>query len=157
MAKQKSHKQRAIDLLTELGWTCVDTEHRAYGRTFDLLGFCDVLAFNGQHHSGTLFLQVTNAASGRSGGHVSHRVKKILAEPLAIACLHARNAIEVWGIRDKPGRDGTIVIAKRFNCSIGGDIDIRDGSCVLPRSYYVGSTTRQREGAELAAGEAGHA
>jgi hypothetical protein len=65
----------------------VETRGR-YGRTYDLLGFIDILAFGAGE---TLAVQTTSA------DHVSHRVAKIKAEPRARAALDAGWRIHVHG------------------------------------------------------------
>lgn len=126
--KQPSHKKRAIQLLESHGWTVADTEHRAYGRTVDLLGFCDLLAFR----EITLFLQVTSVSRGWAS-NVNARTQKILSEPLAAACKAAGNLIEVWGMRDSPSSDGGIVMARGI-LLIGGELRAVTGSDVLTDS-----------------------
>lgn len=68
--------QRSLAKLRAEGWTCAITERwNPYAKIRqDLFGFCDVLCFQGD---------VTMAVQTTSNDNVSHRLEKILANPLA--------------------------------------------------------------------------
>lgn len=113
MAKQLTHKTRALKMLEALGWTVADVEQhvRHSFTTIDLFGFADLLAI---HVGQTLALQVT------SPDHVCHRVDKVLGEPRVFRCLLANWQIEVWGVRDEPAGDGSLVLARTIELHESG-------------------------------------
>jgi hypothetical protein len=126
MARKLTHKTRASDMLQSLGWTVADVEKhlRHTFVTQDLFGFADLLAFDDEL---TLLLQVT------SPPNVSARVEKCLDEPRLRNWLAQKTRIaEVWGVRDKPARDGSMVLVRCFELTAGGELVACDGSDVLP-------------------------
>lgn len=67
---------RSLEKLRGEGWTCGITEHfNKFAKVRqDLYGFIDILAFQGA---------VTMAVQTTSGDNVSHRLEKILSNPIA--------------------------------------------------------------------------
>jgi hypothetical protein len=129
MAKQKSHKARAKEMLEALGWQVADVEvpSRYSQVTNDLFGFIDLLAVSAR---GTLAVQVTSC----SGGNVSSRTKKAMDEPRLVECLRANWQVEVWGVRDADVKDGSAVLARHFALERdeeGEHVVAYDGSQIL--------------------------
>jgi hypothetical protein len=118
MAKKLTHKTRAIRKLEELGWTVADVE-KQLRHTFitqDLFGFADLCCMKGGF--GVLLVQVT------SPSHVAARVKKMLddEEGKVAEALRSGFFVEAYGMRDKPARDGSMVIARFFKLSKSGRV-----------------------------------
>src|SRR3989304_7899475 len=107
MARKKTHKAQARELLEALGWAVADGEKhlRHTFVTQDLFGFADLLAVKG---SDTLAVQVTSVPS-RATHHVVNHQRKMLAEPRLAACLAAHWMIELWGIRNIVTQDGEAI------------------------------------------------
>jgi hypothetical protein len=125
MAKKTSHKYRAVNMLEAAGWLVADVEtHLRHSfTTVDLFGFADLLCVRDGE---TLAVQVT------SPSNVAARVEKLLAEPNVARCLMAGWLIEVIGVRDKPARDGSTVLARSIEFNKAGDRVIAfDGSMIL--------------------------
>lgn len=75
------------------GSTSGDGRAQAGGYHKDMFGFVDIVAMRPDH--GILAIQ----ACGGGGSEITKRIKKILAEPLALKWLQAGASIEVWGWR----------------------------------------------------------
>jgi hypothetical protein len=114
-----------MDLLEALGWQVADVEvpSRHSHVTNDLFGWIDVLAVS---TLGTLALQVTSD----NGGNVSARTQKAWAEPRLKACLLAGWRCEVWGVRNKPTKDGSTILARHFEL-VAGEVVAWEGSEIL--------------------------
>lgn len=126
MAKRTTHKHRAFEKLTALGWTVGDVERRIphSNITKDLFGVADLMAVRGKK---TLALQVTS----NNGGHVSKHVNKLLDEPRLWDCLTAGWIVEIWGIRNKPTRDGSFAVTRLFELHKDGSVSVHDASSIL--------------------------
>lgn len=102
MPKKETPTTRSIALLESQGYVVEKTEYRhKFSRvTFDLFGFCDLLAVRPGE---VLMVQTTSGSSKTSGGNTSARVKKIQTEcrEKAIACLKAGAKIVVHGWSQK--------------------------------------------------------
>jgi len=117
MAKT-SHKHRALKMLEALGWTVGDVEKwipRA-NRRIDLFGFADLICVKGEH---TLAVQVCSIRV--LGSDMASHQAKMLAEPRLARCLEAGWLVELWGIRQRPRRDGETVSVRSFALSDDGD------------------------------------
>lgn len=123
MARKASPTKAAMDLLERAGWTAGVVERRVTSLVkMDLFGFADIVAVCPAE--GVLFLQVTTAHN------VKARLDKMLAEPRVVTCLKAGAFVEVWGIRPKPARDGSVILARSLFL-IMDTIRIVDGSVIL--------------------------
>lgn len=122
----KTHTNRAIDMLEAIGWTVdVVERHIPYTNiTNDLFGFADVLAVNPDNNRPTLAVQVTDHTN------VSHRVTKLIEEPRVKTCLLSRWRVEVWGIRDKPDKNGSWLKARNLRLILG-EITAFEGSSII--------------------------
>lgn len=61
-------KRLTIELMTNRGYDCFDTEHHSFGRTYDLFGFCDVLCLSA--------VDIV-AVQATSRSNISARIRKI--------------------------------------------------------------------------------
>ncbi|MGB0888912.1 MAG: hypothetical protein ACPGWS_01390 [Solirubrobacterales bacterium] len=105
--KLRTHKTRAIEMLEHRGWLAGDVEMRINRQlTRDLFGFADLVAVHEQLPAGTLALQVTDATN------VATRVRKCLAEPNVVRVLRCGWRVEVWGVRDKITKAGSLLKAR---------------------------------------------
>jgi hypothetical protein len=127
MARKLTHKTRAMQKLESLGWTVGDVERvlRGLNRRFDLFGVADLLAI--KRGKPTLAVQVTSAGNG----NVSAHVEKLLAEPRLWNCLECNWLVEIWGVRNKPTRDGSFAVVRRFELNNRGGVAAFDESAVL--------------------------
>lgn len=131
MSKPKSPTEKALHLLRAHGWQAHVVEHWVKfpgrpGYRADLLGFCDILAFNPRIGAPVLALQVTAAA----GGGVQERVTKITAEPRALMALRCGWRIEVWGMRKSPV-NGSGIKARTLLWEEDGTVRVEEGSLAL--------------------------
>jgi hypothetical protein len=129
MAKRKSHKQRAKEMLEALGWTVADVE-KWLPRTnirVDLFGFADLLCVNAGQ---TLAVQVC-ALRSSGGGDIAIHQTKMLAEPRLCECLDAGWLVELWGIRREPNSRGELVSIRSFELLGDDSIVVCEGSEVL--------------------------
>lgn len=122
---KKSPSVKALALLRSYGWTPHVVEHwdGFAGVRKDLLGFCDILAFNARVGAPTLAVQVT-------ADDVASRVKKLLAEPRVATCLRCGWRIEVWGMRKTPV-NGCGVKARTLLLDEDGSVRVEQGSLAL--------------------------
>lgn len=124
MPAKVSPKFQALKLLEGLGFLVADVEkHERYGNvTHDLFGCLDLLAIREYTTAG---LQIT------SNSNVSARVKKMLAEPRLQNCLRAGWKIEVWGVRDRPAKDGSFALCRVFYLNSENGVVCEAGSDIL--------------------------
>lgn len=133
MAKKKKKrpttwaKNEAVKVLKAYGWRVEDVEHRVPHSfvTKDLMGVFDLLALNAAVPCSTLAVQVTSESN-----HAS-RLSKVLASSKARYSLKCGWRVEVWGVRNRPGKDGKGIRFSTLILDEDGSIRVEDGSLAL--------------------------
>lgn len=93
-----------------------------FRRSFDLLGFADLLAFR---PGLTLAVQVTSA------DNVAAHVRKMKAIPAVLQAVQAGWFVELWGVRTAPDADGEALKVRRFVLGLGGMLVVEEGRSVI--------------------------
>jgi hypothetical protein len=127
MGSKPTHRQRGVEILRCYGWEVevVETFERPPGRPAyrrDLMGFADLLALR---KGKTLAVQITSATN------VGAHVRKLLGIRAVGVCLLAGWAVEVWGIRDRPAKDGSAIVFRSFYLTAAGTLAVIHNHSIL--------------------------
>lgn len=120
-------KNKAVAHLKRYRWAVEDVETRVPHSfvTKDLMGVFDLLALNPAIPCPTLAVQVTSESN-----HAS-RLTKVLNSAKARRCLECGWRVEVWGVRDRPGKDGKGIRFSTLILEEDGSIRVEERSLAL--------------------------